>query len=168
LDDFLRFMHARGGQEAPTHTFSRALSFERALGCFADEWEGWETPSFGYVGERALRVEPVRPARRSAAARPPAAALEARVQKLEQMVEQLLAEREPTQEEIVPKSPHDLWIEAHCEELRNYPDSFIALDAEKGVVIHAQDGDEFEIQLEKLSPEERDRVALLHTSMYVR
>ncbi|WP_437783439.1 hypothetical protein [Sorangium sp. So ce1097] len=109
---------------------------------------------------------------------PKVAALENRVQKLESLIEHLLAKQiAEHKHEIESKyedegetadQPHTNWIEANKDKLRAYPDSFVALDLEEGIVAHASDGDEFHAQLDKLSPEQRDRVVLFHTSMYVR
>ncbi len=92
--------------------------------------------------------------------------LQSRVLKLEQQLEQLLAERGPTDDDNAPTDPHAHWISHNREKLLAYPSSFVALDAQKGIVIHSSDGEDFEAQLGKLSPEERDQLMLFHTSMY--
>jgi hypothetical protein len=101
-----------------------------------------------------------------------AAALEARVRKLEQQVAELVAERRPTHEgdphegDPAP-DPHFAWIASHREELRAYPSGFVALDPEKGIVLHSTDDDDFAAQLEKLPSEERERLMAFHTSMFI-
>lgn len=63
--------------------------------------------------------------------------------------------------------PEARWIRAHRDQLRALADSFIALDPEKGILVHSADGDEFAAQLKQLSAEERGRVILFRASMYL-
>lgn len=99
------------------------------------------------------------------------AALEERVRKLEAMLEQLPAEGGTADEEEVADEalaqPEARWIRANRDQLRAHADSFIALDPEKGILVHSADGDEFAARLEQLSAEERGRVVLFHASMYL-
>ncbi len=95
------------------------------------------------------------------------AALEARVQKLETLLAQLLAEKTPVNEDEAPVEPHVTWIENNRETLRAHADSFIALDPARGIVVHASEGEDFEAQLGALSAEQRASVVLFHASMYV-
>lgn len=44
---------------------------------------------------------------------------------------------------VVPLGPPTRWIEAHLDELRKYPDTWVVLDAEKGIVFHTKDETEF-------------------------
>jgi hypothetical protein len=89
------------------------------------------------------------------------------VHMLKQKLVELLAERRPADEEVAPPDPYFDWIEAHREELRAHPSAFVALDPEKGIVFHSTDNHEFEAWIEKLSPEERERLMAFHTSMFV-
>ena len=95
------------------------------------------------------------------------AMLEARVQKLETQLEQLLAKQEQIDEDEVdaPSDSHFEWIETHRDELRAYPNTYVLLDPEKGIVFHSSDGDELTARLEGLDPEEQDRLMVFHTSM---
>jgi hypothetical protein len=133
------------------------------------EAASWE--SLGYMVLNAFRHATANLARGLQPAHPKEdgkiAALEARVRKLEALLEQLLAERVLSDEDEAPVQPHIRWIEANRDVLHAHPDSFIALDPDKGIVAHAIDGDDFAAQLDKLPPEQRDRVVLFHASMYV-
>ena len=70
-------------------------------------------------------------------------------------------------EELVPLGPHERWIEAHADELRKYPDEWVLLDPEQGIVFHTADQAEFGRYLERFGPEDRARLMPFHTSMYV-
>ncbi|MFS8066619.1 MAG: hypothetical protein ACMG6S_09640, partial [Byssovorax sp.] len=95
------------------------------------------------------------------------AVLEARVQKLETLLEQLLAKQEQVDEDDVdaPSDSHFEWIETHRDVLRAYPNAYVLLDPKKGIVFHSTDGDELTARLEMLAPEEQDRLMVFHTSM---
>jgi hypothetical protein len=112
---------------------------------------------------------------RTTGASPPAEAkLEAmaeRVRKLEARVSELeerlgLAEDEGDDEQDVPLSPHARWIESHLDELRALPDTWIVIDAEKGIVFQTKDEAEFDAQLAKYPPEDRHRLMPLSTRTY--
>jgi hypothetical protein len=104
-----------------------------------------------------------------------AAALEARIRLLERQVADLRAERalrdeEPRaeeDEETAAPTPYLDWIDAHRDELRAYPDEFVALDLEKGIVFHTADEQALAAWLEALPDEERERRMAFHTSMFV-
>lgn len=106
-------------------------------------------------------------------ARPPAlaqdtevAALRARVLKLETQIAQMLA-KQKREEEVEAEAPSDAhfdWIKTHRDELRAYPDAYVLLDPEKGIVFHSPDGAEITARLDKLLPGEQDRLMVFHTS----
>lgn len=94
--------------------------------------------------------------------------LRKQVEKLTSQVAELLAAvHGRNEDETVPQSPHDLWIEQNMNELRRYPNHWIALDAEKGIVIAEQDREQFSERYSKLSADAQDRLLLFHSSMYV-
>ncbi len=98
---------------------------------------------------------------------PKIAALEARVRKLEGLLGQILAAQALPDESEAQVQPHVAWIEKNRDVLRAYPDSFVALDPDEGIVVHSTDGDEFAAKLAELPAEQQDRVVLFHSSMYV-
>lgn len=93
--------------------------------------------------------------------------LRRRVQEAEERLDELLAMQDFDVEEA-PVDPHARWIEQNLEELRRYPDMFVALDPERGILVHAAEQSEFAEKLKSLTPEENERVMLFHTSMYLR
>lgn len=120
--------------------------------------------------ERAVSA-PAAPRREQATV----AALEERIRRLEQQVSRLLAERAPKaealraedDEEMAPPEPYFDWIDAHRDELRAYPNEFVALDLEKGIVFHSADGERLADWLEALPQEERERRMVFNTAMFV-
>ena len=58
------------------------------------------------------------------------------------------------------------WCEYHREELLRYPDSYVAVDLEKGVVATGRTADEFERALGALDANYRDQLLVVHTSIY--
>jgi hypothetical protein len=93
--------------------------------------------------------------------------LRRRIQELERKLDDLLVTHDVDPQEI-PVDPHTRWIEDNLDELRKYPDAFVALDPDRGILAHATENGEFAAKLEALTPEERERVTLFHTSMYLR
>ncbi|MCC6559478.1 MAG: hypothetical protein IT372_41705 [Polyangiaceae bacterium] len=180
LEEYCQFESARRGFDAFGSPIGSAFGAWKR-GCvgtidadFPDEpWFTSEEAAWVYWEQHEpSRREPAHQGSRSATHaenNPKIAALEARVQALERIIAQFFDTERVTLEEVeVPDPPHVRWIEANRERLEAYRDSFIALDPEKGILVHAEDGDEFEAKLGDLSPEERDRVVLFHASMYVR
>lgn len=90
-----------------------------------------------------------------------------RLQELERKFDDLLAMQDFDAEEV-PVDPHKRWIERNLDELRKYPDMFVALDPDRGILVHASEQREFAAKLDALTPEENERVMLFHTSMYLR
>jgi hypothetical protein len=150
------------------HQISRALVADTDLrAVLASSLRGPGASALG-VKQRALVEARPAPAKRPEPAHDKkVAALEARVQKLETLLEQLLAEKTPVNEDEAPVEPHVTWIENNRETLRAHADSFIALDPAHGIVVHASEGEDFEAQLGALSAKQRASVVLFHASMYV-
>lgn len=95
-----------------------------------------------------------------------------RIEQLEKQVAELTAmyrksDADEEEGEIVPPSPHSLWIERNMDELKRYPNCWIALDADLGIVIAEEDREKYAEKYKKLSPEQQDKLLLFHSSMYV-
>jgi hypothetical protein len=68
------------------------------------------------------------------------------------------------------RDPSMQWIHEHREELRKYPDHYVAIDPERGIVLAAQDGDEFARKFSELVDREGcrgDKYLQTHTSLHV-
>jgi len=63
--------------------------------------------------------------------------------------------------------PYLDWCENNLDELRKYPDSFVAIDPQIGIVHHDSDSDSFAAWGRGLSKADKARLMLTHTSMYV-
>lgn len=147
---------------------SRALLVETDVGAvFPSSLPGLGASVLGVNPRASVEARPAPTKRPEPAQDKKVAVLEARVQKLETQLEQLLAKQEQVDEDEVdaPSDAHFEWIETHRDELRAYPNAYVLLDPEKGIVFHSSDGDELTARLEKLAPEEQDRLMVFHTSM---
>jgi len=147
----------------------------------ADERTTLHDPSFyiSYLRARlhaeGHRASAKRLALHSIVERTDTRALEARVRRVERAVEDLRAKQQKDWDDDdgdVTRDPHFEWIEANRELLRtSYPNSFVAVDYEKGVLLHSSDADDFGEKLARLSNElsrdQHERVMAFHTSMFV-
>lgn len=88
-----------------------------------------------------------------------------RVRSLEIEVVELMAEREDGVESVT--NAHQRWIEQHLEVLREHTNRWVAIDAERGIVAEADDGEALADKLDALPPEEQARLVLVDTAKYV-
>jgi len=75
----------------------------------------------------------------------------------------------PLREHDVAKPYHDRlheWVEIHREELARYPNQFVAIDPDEGVVISDPTDDGFSEKLMQLDAEKRRHLLTTHTSLY--
>ncbi len=91
-----------------------------------------------------------------------------RIRSLELEVIELMAEREDGEDgEEVVTNAHQRWIEQHLDVLRAHPHRWVAIDAARGIVAEAHDGDELADKVDVLSPEEQARLVFINTALYV-
>jgi hypothetical protein len=88
-----------------------------------------------------------------------------RVRDLEVELAELIAERDEGEETFT--NPHQRWIEEHLDALRDYPDMWVAIDATRGIVVAAKDGEELANKLDALPPEDQARLLAVNTTLYV-
>ena len=93
--------------------------------------------------------------------------LRMRLRTLESKLDEVLSLVQKDLLEEVPLDPYTRWIQDNLEQLRQYPDSWVALDPKRGVVFHAADGAEFDAWINALPDGLRTEYMILHTSMYV-
>lgn len=78
----------------------------------------------------------------------------------------------PTRPEI-PPALRKSWVEEHLDTLAQYPDCLVAIDQSKGkegIVLHSSDEEDFTRRLLELfnqEPDARERLLVIHTSLYV-
>ena len=58
------------------------------------------------------------------------------------------------------------WCEAHLDEIAAYGHSFLAIDATKGVVVHAEDGARFAILIAALPDDVRATILTVHSAQF--
>jgi hypothetical protein len=66
--------------------------------------------------------------------------------------------------------PHGRWIEEHLDVLAKYPDQYVAIDPEQGVVVQDANEREFRQKLRELDQRDavlRARLLVAHTSMFL-
>ncbi|WP_428263565.1 hypothetical protein [Haliangium sp.] len=68
---------------------------------------------------------------------------------------------------VVPMDPHTAWIQRNLETLAAYPNEWIALDEERGILFHSADADTFAAMIDALTEEELERVLAFNTVMYL-
>lgn len=81
-------------------------------------------------------------------------------------IEQKIDELHGFDAQEVRIDPHTAWINLNRLALQDYPDTWVILDPEQGIVFDSKDEDELATKLAALSPEERERVMAFHTSLY--
>lgn len=89
------------------------------------------------------------------------------VARLARVIEQSSAELHGVDFYEAPIDPNAAWIEANLEVLREYPNTWVVLDPERGIVFDTNDENELATKLAALSPGERERMTAFHTSLYV-
>lgn len=62
-------------------------------------------------------------------------------------------------------NPHYHWIDLHRDVLKSYPDGFVALHSEKGVIVFDTDILGFTEKMNSIQQEQRSALMILHTSM---
>lgn len=68
------------------------------------------------------------------------------------------------------RDPYMQWIHEHREELRKYPDHYVAIDPEQGIVLAEKEGEIFSQRLKELIDREGipgDKYLRTHTSTYL-
>lgn len=85
------------------------------------------------------------------------------LQTLEHRLDEMLAMHDGE----APIDPYTRWLENNLDQLQQYPDEWVALDPQRGIVFHSADGDAFDAWLDELPADEDSRLMVLHTSTYV-
>jgi hypothetical protein len=123
-----------------------------------DAWRGARAPRVSRAAsEDAARAED----------RAKIVALEERVRTLERRISELEGGHAREAEQVVPVSPHMRWIASHLDELRRLPNTWVVLDAEKGIVFQTTDEAQLAAQLARYPREDRARLMPFNTRMYV-
>lgn len=95
--------------------------------------------------------------------------LEEQVSRLTREVEQLRRVRSSDDEEtecVVPPDEFATWVEAHLDDLRKYPNEFVAFSPRTGIVDHDPDGEALHRRLWERRSEVVD-YCVEHTSLYL-
>ncbi len=88
-------------------------------------------------------------------------ALQSRVSRIEQILEGV--------DEPSYVDPNLDWCQTNIEKLKQFPNSFVAIDTKKGeIVVHSADQDEFIRKLELLSHVTRSTLFRTHTSQFLK
>ena len=88
-------------------------------------------------------------------------ALQSRVLRIEQILEGV--------DEPSYVDPNLDWCQSNIEKLKQFPNSFVAIDTKKGeIVVHSADQDEFIKKLELLSHVTRSTLFQTHTSQFLK
>lgn len=75
-------------------------------------------------------------------------------------------EPEPEAADILVHDPYLDWCDKNRDELRKYPDCWVAIDPEAGIVHHSTDADAFAAWERALSLADRARMTVTHTRLY--
>jgi len=92
------------------------------------------------------------------------AALRDRVELLEQEVHRLSHGRVDDEVEDSPTARFGAWVERNRDALARYPDQYVAVSLETGVVAASESQDALDGRLGALAPEVRRKLFLAHTS----
>lgn len=93
------------------------------------------------------------------------AALAERVRQLEVELMPFLAEQEEAGEFVT--NPHHRWIEGHMSMIREYPNQWVAIDPERGIVANGRNEDELAEKLDAMPDDVQAQLLAINTALYL-
>jgi hypothetical protein len=72
-----------------------------------------------------------------------------------------------TKLDVYSPDPYRIWLKRNRELLKSHPNSFVAIDLDRGIILSTVDESEFVEKLRQMPDPERERLLTIHTSAYV-